>query len=178
MRRWPHADSADSAGTLLQRRTAPLAAWAGCHDASRCLRDAAAASCALTRCLIAHDAAAFGTSQLCHVCGGHRVARESQSSYWCQPCGVVGDADPNAACNIAALTWQTLTRGEPVTMATMDSSPAARASPSKEERVGRIPAQQGNSTVTLDGCLSDAEFLPNKADSPTPGKHDYKPHNQ
>ena len=111
------------------------------------------------------EVAAFGTSQFCHVCG-HRVARESQSSYWCQPCGVVGDADPNAACNIAELTWQTLKRGEPVTMATMDSSPAARGSPSQEERAAWIPAQQGNSTDILDGCVSDAEFLPNKAASP------------
>ena len=85
------------------------------------------------------------TSQVCHKCGS-RVARESQSSYWCAHCGIVGHADLLAARNVKDLTWQTVT-GEP--------RPALRASASKEDRAGGKPAQPPNTAVT--------EILTNKS---------------
>ena len=85
------------------------------------------------------------TSQTCHRCGSP-VARESQSSYWCAPCGIVGHADLLAARNVEDLTWQTVT-GEP--------HPALRASASKEDRAGGKPAQPHKTAVT--------EILTNKS---------------
>ena len=71
------------------------------------------------------------TSQICHECGNH-VARESQSSYWCKRCRIVGHADLLAACNAGRLAWLTVT-GEP--------NLALRASASQEDRAGGKPAQ-------------------------------------
>ena len=53
---------------------------------------------------------AAGTSQFCNKCGA-RVVRESQSTYWCRACGIVGHADTNAATNVQELAWGTF--GEP-----------------------------------------------------------------
>ncbi|WP_428120116.1 RNA-guided endonuclease InsQ/TnpB family protein [Candidatus Poriferisodalis sp.] len=61
---------------------------------------------------------AAGTSMFCHRCGA-LVARESQSSYWCKDCGIVGNADTLAARNVKELSWQALT-------ANQDTKPAAR----------------------------------------------------
>lgn len=75
---------------------------------------------------------AAGTSQICHRCGA-RVARESQSSYWCAACGIVGHADINAARNVKQRAWRTLT-GEP-------RQPALSGPASQEGRAGGKPAQ-------------------------------------
>ena len=84
------------------------------------------------------EVAAAYTSQVCHKCGS-RVARESQSSYWCATCGIVGHADLLAARNVEDITWQTVT-GEP--------HPALRGSASSEDRAGGTPAQPPQTAVT------------------------------
>ena len=76
---------------------------------------------------------AAGTSMFCHRCGA-RVARESQSSYWCEDCGIVGNADTLAARNVKELSWEALT-------ANQDTNRRRGTSPSKEDRAGGKPAQ-------------------------------------
>ena len=51
-----------------------------------------------------------GTSQNCHVCG-QRGIRENQALFRCEHCGVVFNADYNAAINIRRRGWERCGRG-------------------------------------------------------------------
>ena len=70
------------------------------------------------------------TSKLCDTCG-NPVIRESQSTYWCLACQIIGHADRLAACNVRELT---------VCHANGATDTALRDSASLGARVGGIPA--------------------------------------